>query len=129
MKLLLDTNVLVAAVTHDTERSDDAIALLNEAEELYVSVLSLMELRSVLSKKKRFDRDRIDKIEARVTSRTTVTVPDASDMIEANRLQSESLLYPMDALILSAAIAIDATLVSFDSELVDNGAKYPTEID
>jgi predicted nucleic acid-binding protein len=50
-------------------------------------------------------------------------------MIEANRLQSESLLYPMDALILSAAIAIDATLVSFDSELVDNGAKYPTEID
>jgi len=129
MKLLLDTNVRVAAVTHDTERSDDAIALLNEAEELYVSVLSLMELRSVLSKKKRFDRDRIDKIEARVTSRTTVTVPDASDMIEANRLQSESLLYPMDALILSAAIAIDATLVSFDSELVDNGAKYPTEID
>ena len=65
MKLLLDTNVLVAAVTRDTERSDDAIALLNEAEELYVSVLSLMELRSVLSKKKRFDRDRIDKIEAR----------------------------------------------------------------
>lgn len=25
MKLLLDTNILVAAVTHDTERSEDAI--------------------------------------------------------------------------------------------------------
>jgi predicted nucleic acid-binding protein len=53
MKLLLDTNVLVAAVMRDTERSDTAVELLNEAEETYVSVLGLMELRSVLTKKKK----------------------------------------------------------------------------
>jgi predicted nucleic acid-binding protein len=128
MKRLLDTNVLVAAVTQDTERSEDAIELLNEADDTYVSVLSLMELRSVLTKKKQFERDRIDKIENRITSRTTVTFPDASDMIAANRLQSETLLYPMDALILSAADAIDATLVSFDSELVEHGAVHPDEV-
>jgi len=46
----------------------------------------------------------------------------------ANRLQSESLLYPMDALVLSAAEAIDATLVSFDSELCDHGARPPDDI-
>lgn len=50
MKLLLDTNILVAAVTSDTGRSGDAIELLNEADETYVSVLNLMELRSVLTK-------------------------------------------------------------------------------
>ncbi|ELZ46797.1 PilT protein domain-containing protein [Halorubrum californiense DSM 19288] len=49
----------------------------------------------------------------------TVTFPDASDMMAANRRQSETLLYPMDAMILSAADAADATLVSFDSELPD----------
>nr|WP_246023051.1 PIN domain-containing protein [Halosimplex halophilum] len=84
MKLLLDTNVLVAAVTTDTERSDLARELLNEADDPHVSVLNLMELRSVLSKKKQFERDRIEQIENRVTSRTTVTFIDASDGMAAN---------------------------------------------
>jgi predicted nucleic acid-binding protein len=128
MKLLLDTNILVAAVTHDTDRSEDAINLLNEVDDTYVSILNLMELRSVLTKKKQFERDRIDQIESRITSRTTITFPDASDMIAANRLQSETLLYPMDALILAAADAVDATLVSFDAELVEHGAEHPENV-
>jgi predicted nucleic acid-binding protein len=49
VKLLLDTNVLVAAVTRDTERSEEAFDLLNEADATHVSVLCLMELRSVLT--------------------------------------------------------------------------------
>ncbi|WP_049931092.1 type II toxin-antitoxin system VapC family toxin [Halosimplex carlsbadense] len=128
MKLLLDTNVLVAAVTRDTDRSEDAVELLNEVDEAYVSVLNLMELRSVLTKKKQFERDRIERIENRITTRATVTVPDASDMVAANQLQSETLLYPMDALVLAAADAVDATLVSFDSELIEHGAEHPTDV-
>ena len=128
MKLLLDTNILVAAVTSDSVRSAAAKELLNTADDPYVSVLNLMELRSVLSKKKRFERDRIDQIEARITTRTTVTFPDASDMMAANRLQSETLLYPMDALVLTAADAIDGTLVSFDSELIEHGAIAPDDV-
>jgi predicted nucleic acid-binding protein len=128
MNLLLDTNILVAAVTHDTERSDDAVKLLNESDNTYVSVLNLMELRSVLTKKKQFERDRIDQIENRITSRATITFPDASDMMAANRLQSETLLYPMDALILAAADAVDAKLVSFDTELVEHGAAHPGDV-
>ena len=128
MKLLLDTNILVAAVTRDTERSEDAIELLNEATDTYVSVLNLMELRTVLSRKKLFERDRIEQIENRITSRTAVTVPDASDMIRANQRQAETFLYPMDALILAAADALDATLVTFDSELVEHGAVLPDTV-
>lgn len=128
MKILLDTNVLVAAVTNDTDRSDEAVKLLNEADETYVSVLNLMELRSVLTKKKEFNRSRIEQIEQRVTSRATVTFPDASDMVAANQLQSETLLYPMDALLMAAADAIDATLVSFDNELVEHGAELPDSV-
>jgi len=128
MKLLLDTNILVAAVTLDTERSEAAVKLLNEADETYVSVLNLMELRSVLTKKKQFERERIEQIENRITTRCSVTFPDASDMMAANQLQSETLLYPMDALLLTAADAIDASLVSFDSELVEHGAKFPENV-
>lgn len=42
--------------------------------------------------------------------------------------RSETLLYPMDALLLAAADAIDAILVSFDNELVDHGAKLPANV-
>jgi len=64
MTYLLDTNILIAAVTQDSERSEAARELLNTTENLHVSVLNLMELRSVLSKKKQFERDRVDQIEA-----------------------------------------------------------------
>jgi len=49
-------------------------------------------------------------------------------MIAANKLQSETLLYSMDALVLSAADAINATLVSFDTELVEHGAEQPQDV-
>jgi hypothetical protein len=58
----------------------------------------------------------------------TVTFPDASDVMAANRLQSETLLYPMDAMILSAADAADATLISFDSELVEHGTELSQQL-
>lgn len=87
-----------------------------------------MELRSVLTKKKLFERDRIDQIERRISVRATVTIPDAADMITANRIQSEPLRYPMDGLILAAADGIDATLVSFDTELLEPGAAHPETV-
>ena len=128
MRLFLDTNVIVAAVTKDTEHSDTAVRALNEFDETYTSVLNLMELRTVLTKKKQFERERVEQIERRISSRTTVTFPDASDMMAANQLQDETLLYPMDALVLAAADAVDATLVSFDSELREHGAKRPQDL-
>ena len=127
MKCFADTNVLVAIVTKDDDRADDAIAVLND-HEMHTSVLNLMELRSVLAKKKQFDRERIEAIEDRIVGRATVTFPDASDIVAANRLQRETYLYPMDALILAAADAADAALLSFDAELREHGAKPPEEI-
>lgn len=56
-----------------------------------------------------------------------MTFPDASDVVAANELQSESLLYPIDALMLAAADPADATLVTFGSELHENGAVGPIE--
>ena len=128
MKRFLDTNVIVAAVTRDTDRSDAAVSVLNDGDEVYTSLLNFMELRTVLTKKKQFERGRVEQIEQRVASRVTVTFPDASDMIEANRIQEETLLYPMDALVLSCANSVGATLVSFDAELRDHGAKHPGDV-
>jgi predicted nucleic acid-binding protein len=128
MRCFADTNVIVAVVTEDDDRADDAIAVLND-HEMHTSVLNLMELRSVLAKKKKqFNREHVERIEDRIVGRATVTFPDASDIVAANRLQRETYLYPMDALILAAADAADATLLSFDAELREHGAKPPEEL-
>jgi len=97
MKAFFDTNVLVAAVTTDTNRSQEAIRVLNEVDDGYTAIVNLMELRSVLAKKKAFERDRIERIEDRIARKTTVVFPDASDIVAANTLQQETLLYPRDA--------------------------------
>ncbi|MFB6129062.1 MAG: type II toxin-antitoxin system VapC family toxin [Halorhabdus sp.] len=125
MTAFVDTNVLVAAVTTDTDRSDEAIELLNELEDGHTSILNVMELRSVLTKKKRFDQERVDDIETKIARKMTVTFPDASDIVAANQLQSETLLYPMDALIIAVAESTGKPLVSFDTELLEHGAVEP----
>ena len=91
MKAFFDTNVLVAAVATDEQRSTTAVRILNEIDDGYPSILNVMELRSVLAKKKAFERDRIDQIEDRIARKTTVTLPDASDIVAANQLQSKTL--------------------------------------
>jgi predicted nucleic acid-binding protein len=88
----------------------------------------LMELRSVLAKKKAFERDRIERIEDRIARKTTVIFLDASDIVAANTLQQETLLYPMDGIVLAAADSVECPLVSFDSELRDHGAVEPAEL-
>lgn len=127
MKLFLDTNVLVPAVTRDINRSDRAL----DTQRGRRGVRLRAELDGTperADEKKQFERHRIDQIENRITSRTTVTFPDASDVVSANRLQSETLLYPMGALVLAAANAVDAALVTFDGELVDHGAELPADV-
>jgi predicted nucleic acid-binding protein len=82
----------------------------------------------VLTKKHRLERDRAAAIEDEVRSDVEVVVPDAGTAIDANRLQDETLLYPMDSLILACAREYDATLVSFDGELIDAGAEHPADV-
>lgn len=87
-----------------------------------------MELRTVLTKKQRLEPERAAEIEDTIRSDVEVVVPDAEDMPEANDLQQATLRYPLDALIFACAEGCDATLASFDAELVENGAVAPTEI-
>ncbi|WP_197075882.1 hypothetical protein [Halostagnicola sp. A56] len=44
-----------------------------------------------------------------------------------NSVQENTLLYPMDCLLLTTAEETDGVLVTFDSELQENGAVSPAE--
>lgn len=87
-----------------------------------------MELRTVLTKKQRLEQDRAASIQDEITSDVDVVIPDASDMTDANRIQRETLLYPMDCVIFACAQGHEADLVTFDSELQDAGAVSPQDL-
>ena len=85
-------------------------------------------MRTVLAKKKGFEIGEVSELEASVKDSVEFVIPGSSDFIEANKEHQRSLLYPFDCLILELAEDQDLELVTFDSELVENGALTPEEV-
>jgi predicted nucleic acid-binding protein len=102
--------------------------LLNEDHEFCTSILNLMEIRSVMTKKKRVEQDRVEAVLSDIYSSVDVYAPEISDQIAAYELQRDSLLYTMDCVLLALANDVDATLATFDGELLDHGGVAPKEL-
>jgi predicted nucleic acid-binding protein len=128
MKVFVDTNVFIASITDEPGRGDVATELLNENHDFCTSILNLMEIRSVLTKKKRVEQERVEEVLADIYGRVDIYAPEISDQISAYSLQQDTLLYTLDCVLLALAEDIDATLVTFDGELLENGATSPTEL-
>ena len=128
MKVFVDTNVFIASITDEPGRGDVATELLNENHNFCTSILNLMEIRSVLTKKKRVEQERVEEVLADIYGGVDIYAPEISDQISAYSLQQDTLLYTLDCVLLALAEDIDATLVTFDGELLENGAISPTEL-
>ena len=128
MKVFVDTNVFIASITDEPGRGDVATELLNENHDFCTSILNLMEVRSVLTKKKRVEQERVEEVLADIYGGVDIYAPEISDQISAYSLQQDTLLYTLDCVLLALAEDIDATLVTFDGELLENGATSPTEL-
>lgn len=127
-RLFLDTNVFVAVLDEEPEQEEIARELLNSDYELYTSLLNLLELRTVLVKQKRWEQKRAEEIIEGISDRIEVFIHETSDVLATNQLQQETLLYPLDCLIYAAAEDADAELITFDTEVIENGAVSPSEI-
>lgn len=128
MRLLLDSNVILATLIDDPDLADPATKLMDDPEhDFAISSITIMELRAVLTKKEGLESARVETIIADLLTEVDVFLPDSGDLTHAVRLQKETLLYPMDAIILACADADDRTLVTFDAALLDHGATSPTD--
>lgn len=97
MKIFVDTNVFVASLTDEPGRGEVATRFLNEDHEFCTSILNLMEMRSVLTKKKRVEQKRVEEVLADIYGRVDIYAPEISDQISAYERQRETLLYTMDS--------------------------------
>lgn len=128
MKIFVDTNVFIASLTDEPSRGEIATQLLNEDHEFCTSILNLMEIRSVMTKKKRVEQDRVEAVLSDVYSSMDIYAPEISDQITAYELQRDNLLYTIDCVLLALANDVDATMVTFDGELLDHGGVAPKEL-
>ena len=128
MKVFVDTDVFIASITDEPGRGDVATELLNENHDFCTSILNLMEIRSVLTKKKRVEQERVEEVLADIYGGVDIYAPEISDQVSAYSLQQDTLLYTLDCVLLALAEDIDATLVTFDGELLENGATSPPEL-
>jgi len=128
MKVLVDTNVFVASLTDEPARGDVATELLNQDHDFCTSILNLMEIRSVVTKKKRVEQDRVEDVLSDIYAQVDIYAPEISDQISAYSLQKDTLLYTLDCVLLALADDLNATLATFDGELLDNGAVEPSDL-
>lgn len=128
MRILVDTNVFVASLTDEPSRGTVATEFLNGEHEYCTSLLNLMEIRSVMTKKKRSEQDRIEEVLDDLFEEIDVYAPEISDQIDAYNVQRDTLLYTTDCLLLALAEDIGATLATFDAELLEHGAVEPDEL-
>jgi len=128
MKLFVDSNVFISSLTDEPDRGQTATALLDSDHELCTSILNLMEIRSVLMKKKRIEQDAVESVLADIYNRVDIYAPEISDQITAYGLQKETVLYTLDCLLLALSNDVDATMVSFDADLCQHGAVLPEEL-
>jgi predicted nucleic acid-binding protein len=115
-------------LTDETGRGKIATQLLNDDHQFCTSILNLMELRSVMTKKKRVEQDRVETVLSDIYSYVDIYAPEISDQIAAYEVQQDNLLYTIDCVFLALANDIDATMVTFDGEFLDHGGVGPEEL-
>lgn len=135
MRCFVDTGVFVAALAAagtpedpEGEESATATSFLNVNHEHLTSLLNLMELRTLLTRGPGPSRERAASIEREIRADVEVVVPTADDHRRADALQEGTDLYPVDSVVVACARGADATLVTFDPDLLDAGGVHPTEV-
>ena len=128
MTFFVDSNIFIAIVTGDTDRSDTAQALLDSDRDFYTSIYNIMEVRNVLATKYHFQRSRIEKVENTVRTYADPVSHSSILIQEADAIQEETYVTAMDAIMLAGASHVDGTLITFDTELHRHGAKPPEDV-
>jgi predicted nucleic acid-binding protein len=132
-RCLFDTDVLInwLAKENDLWKAPMDLITLHEEKkiDIFISLLSFLELRFVLRRKKRIEDAVIDDAIIDISSTFNVSVPSSLVLLKANDIQSSHHLDPFDAILLALAETIDVNvLVTRDKEFREIAQEYiPTK--
>lgn len=128
-RCLFDTDVLINWLVKEGDlwkAPMDLIALHEKRKiDIFVSLLSFLELRFVLRRKKKIEDDAIDDAIIDMSSTFNISVPSSVVLLKANDLQSSHHFDPFDAILLALADTINVNvLVTRDKEFREIAQEY-----
>ena len=115
---LIDSNVFLNVLLY-SDKFSDARKFLNEnSGQLETTLVNLMEIFSILTRKYRWKRENAIKAVELIESDCKVLIPNEYDFVRAYSLQKKYILTSNDALILSIARKENSVLITYDKELL-----------
>jgi len=123
-KFLVDSDVLLNAVL-EGERQEASVEFLDQHEEyICTTILNIMEISSVLSRKYRWKGKDIRDVVSTIERGTDVLIPSETEIIEAYELVYHHFFSAIDAILLTLSKGQDQILITFDLELLNRGSKH-----
>ena len=131
----MDTDVLINWLLEETETGTNrelwktpfAIVTAIECKKIngYVSLISVLETRSLLSRKKKFSSHLINDSIGKIKKVFKLTIPDHNELIGADKIQEKYLLDPFDSILLSTTVNLsDAVLISRDAKFLKIASRF-----
>lgn len=133
--VFLDTDVLINWLTHEKE-SQTGKPLWPSVENILInvqtkkvrgaaSIISIMELRSFLSRDKKLSKTLIEKEITKINSLLNILIPNDITILLANQIQYETTFTPIDAIQVALVYEnLPATFISRDKELLLTSKKF-----
>lgn len=136
MKIFVDTNIFVAVI-EESEGSRPGKQLLNKQIEnpnnegeirLCTSYLNIIEVRNVLMKKKHKERETAEDITEWLKEHLDDLISTAPDLKDIDNTHQETLLDTRDVIFYQISDEFSAVFASLERELIDHGAKHPSNL-
>ncbi|MFP4185702.1 MAG: type II toxin-antitoxin system VapC family toxin [Thermoplasmata archaeon] len=126
-KFLVDSDVFVNSVLK-TEKQEVCVKFLDGKEApICTTILNLMELSSVLSRKYDWNKSEIHEVVDTIEKGMDVVIPSEAEILEGYELVMKDFFTTVDAILLSISKNQNLRLVTFDGELMTRGSEV-TEV-
>lgn len=125
MKILVDTNIFIALI-ENSPGAKVANRLLNvRHHEIGTGTLNLLEIRTVLTKKKSKSQRKVEAFISWLRRNLDFIVDQIPPLSDVETRHKRTLLYPMDCLIMQTSDDAQAVPTTLDREMRDWGGVHP----
>lgn len=125
MKIYIDSDIFISLIENSAgAAASQALLNLND-HDLGTGLLNLLEIRTVLTKKKKHRQKEVETILQWLRDHLDFVIDDVPPLPDVNERQIDTLLYPMDCLICETADVHESLLSTYDRELIHHGCVHP----
>lgn len=125
MKIFVDTNIFISAIENSKNVKTSQTLLNSREHEIGTGLLNLMEIRTVLTKKKHRPQKDVDRVIEWLKNYLDFIHDEPPSLEGAEERQIDTLLYPMDCLILESSNSENAILTTYEKELRHHNCVHP----